>query len=253
MNIFTHFSSSIRVLIVLTICSLLPPCHVSAATPEETLRPLLGIAYRPDGAQDAKGRYTLFANQAKQFTSPGLNCSGFVVAAARLLLHKLYPLGEVARDRLGDSGPKAAGQDWDFGWDAILNISEGFERRFLLPASEGRNADPAQCTGAHPLGFPLTAKETWAELEERLRPGYVYLLSFSRTTGKKAAPLQHYHVGLLLRSASGDLLLFQTTTQSGKSSCRNLSDPQELARFRKAFADRPGREKKLLVLEVPLP
>ena len=239
---------------MVALCGLLPPCHVSAATPEEILRPLLGIAYRPDGAQDEKGRYTLFANQSKHFTSPGLNCSGFAVAAARLLLHKPYPLDDIARDRLGNSGPKAAaGQDWDFGWDAILNLSEGFERRFLLPASEGMDADPAQCTGAYPLGFPLTAKETWADLEERLRPGYVYLLSFSSTTGKKAAPLQHYHVGLLLRSASGDLLLFQTTTQSGKSSCRNLSDPQELTRFRKAFADRPGREKKLLVLEVLLP
>ncbi len=224
-------------------------------TPEARLAPLLGIPYRQDGALDEHGVYTLFARPEKRFTSPGLNCSGFVLAAARRLLGKPYPLAEAGRDRLGDSGEQAPlGRDWDFGWDLIMNLSEGFERRLLLPASGGRESlDPALASGNGPRGFPLTAAATWTELERRVRPGFVYLLSFNKTTGKKAAPLLHYHVGLLLRSATGELLLFQTTSQSGKSSCRNLSDPAERQRFRKAFADRGGREKKLLVLEVRLP
>ena len=237
------------------------PSISSTGSPEARLLPLLGIPYRDDGAQDLKGTYTLFARPGARFASPGLNCSGFVLAAARILLDSRLSPVEAGKDRLGDSGENAArGKDWDFGWDVIMNISEGHPRRMLLPraGSGGKETgadvmDPVESTGAGPLGYPLTAPETWAELRDRVLPDHLYLLSFNKPAGKNPYDLLHYHVGILLRGSSGELLLCQTTSQSGVSSCRNMADPGVVRTFRKQFADRRGLSKRMVVLEVPLP
>ena len=225
-------------------------------SPEERLRPVLGIPYRDDGVQDLQGNYTLFARPEARFASSGLNCSGFVLAAARILLDSRLSPAEAGRDRLGDSGEDAVrGKDWDFGWDVILNISEGHPRRMLLPrdGTGAETMDPAESTGAGPLGYPLTAPETWAELQDRVLPGHLYLLSFNKPAIQKPYDLLHYHVGILLRGSSGELLLCQTTSQSGVSSCRNMADPGVARTFRKHFADRRGLPKRMVVLEAPLP
>ncbi len=100
-----------------------------AAAPSVAVAPLLGTPYRDDGVDDPAGRHTLFADQAKTFPDRGLNCSGFVVTASRGILGRPLPLDAMRRDRKGDSGPgAAAGEDWDFGYDLLLNVTDGLPR-----------------------------------------------------------------------------------------------------------------------------
>ena len=113
----------------------------------KALAPLLGQPFRVDGAQDEEGRWVTFNRPDEISSAPGFNCSGFTVAAARLLLARPFSLAEATRDRRGDSGPASPlGPDWDFGLDLILNLSEGRALRTLpeTPFSllpPGRTAD----------------------------------------------------------------------------------------------------------------
>ena len=164
-----------------------------ASDPGKVLEAFLGLPYREDGAISESGEYTLFSDRGRRFLSPGLNCSGLVLAASRFLLGKNITLHDAMRDRFSDSGPGASGgEDWDFGWDLILNISENFSRRFLLPG--GIVADTATSTGLSPRGYDIQKDATWKELPERLKPGHFYLISLNVVGRRAGYRLQHYHV-----------------------------------------------------------
>ncbi|MCC8193397.1 MAG: hypothetical protein LIP28_01955, partial [Deltaproteobacteria bacterium] len=61
-------------------------------------------------------------------------CSGLVLAASRIMLEKNIAVADAVRDREGDSGPGAKdGHDWDFGFDLMMKIREGWQRCVLLP------------------------------------------------------------------------------------------------------------------------
>jgi hypothetical protein len=220
--------------------------------PDKVLEAFLDLPYREDGAINEQGEYTLFADQSRRFSSPGLNCSGLVLEVARFLLGRNISLDEAMRDRLGDSGPGApGGEDWDFGRELILNISEGFHRRFLLP--DGLVANPAETTGLAPKGYEIRLDATWKELPARLRPGRLYLISFNVEGRRKGYGLQHYHVGCLHIASTGEAWLYQTTGGSGGVNRRDMKNEQGRASFRKAFADRGDARRRILVLEVDLP
>ena len=206
--------------------------------PVRTLGPLLGIPYAEDAVQDEAGAWTRFADPSARLPGPGLNCSGFLVTAARRLLGYRGSPAEAARDRLGDSGPgAAAGQDWDFGWDLVLNLSEGHPRRWVLPEGER----PAPGAGARALaGFRVQDPLAWATLRPRLRAGRVYLATFLR--GAKS--LRHHHVALLLVDRDGRLWLYQTLPM-GRVHRLNLDDPAGFQRLCAMFG--PGE--RLLLLE----
>jgi hypothetical protein len=211
----------------------------------------LGIPYRRDGTVDENGFFTLFASPARRFSSPGLNCSGLVLGISRFLLHKNLTLGEAARDRLGDSGSGAKlGEDWDFGWDLILNISEGEARALLLPG--GLRADPAAGSGLSPRGIDIHGKGELEELCARLRPGFFYLVSLSVEGRGAVRGLSHYHVGLILPDAGGRAWLYQTTGRGKTSGRRDLCGDAGRGAFRRSFAN-TGKRKMMLVLEVALP
>jgi hypothetical protein len=231
---------------------LFPP-GVDADSPPDILLPgFLGVPYRPDGAIDAAGRYTLFADPARRLDSPGLNCSGLALAAARFLLRRNFTLAEVMRDRQRDSGPGSPyGQDWDFGWDLLMNISEGFARSLLLPG--GGRLDPAKADAFSPRGFDLQDEGTWQELPPRLKQGYVYLLSFNVEGRRKGYTLVHYHVGLIHVAQDGKAWLYQTTGRGKAANRRDLSSPEGVASFRRAFANTGNHRRMLWVLEVRLP
>ena len=219
--------------------------------PGDVLRAFTGIPYRADGVIDEEGRYVLFVRQGFRQKTPGLNCSGYVLAAARFLFRRNITLAEAGRDRLGDSGPDSPhGQDWDLGWDLILNLSEGLPRVFLLPGYKVLPVEEA--TPFAPRGFDLHAPGTWPELFSRLRPGHVCLLSFNRETARKNQ-LRHYHVAVLSVDETKDVWLHQTTGAAGFSYGRNLSRPENLALFLRGFANSGLRRKYILVLEVRLP
>lgn len=252
------------VLVCLCVSVFLPPFACADAVPvpeqlpalalaksrEAQLEALLGVPYRPDGAVDEEGRFTLFANRAKRFDTPGFNCSGLLLEACRFLFKRNISLDEASRDRLGDSGPGSArGQDWDFGWDIIVNVSEGLERRFILPG--GAEMDPAQASGVEPLGWSLTDPSLWRELPLRLKKGHVYLVSMTMQARLEGYGLQHYHVGLVYVDGANKAWFYQTTGRGKVSNRRDLKSAQGQASFMQAFAS--GSPKKMLVLEVTLP
>lgn len=224
----------------------------AGSAPEDVLSSLLGIPYREDGAVDERGRYTLFADPAKKFNTPGLNCSGLVLEASRFLLKKNFTLEEAKRDRLGDSGPGSPhGEDWDFGWDLVMNLSEGFSRVILLPGN--KTQDPATATGFAPRGYDLHSDETWKELPGRLRRGYLYLVSMNVEGRRKGYALVHYHVGLIHVDNTGKAWFYQTTGKGKVANRRDLSIESGRASLKQAFANRADQRRMMVVLEVALP
>lgn len=228
------------------------PAPLAEWAPEQILPRLLGIPYRVDGVVNDRGRYIVYARPETILTTPGLNCSGLTLEAARLLLRDNIPLESSVADRLGDSAEDSSlGHDWDFGWDLIMNISEGYQRTMLLPG--GKSMDPAKSTGLSPRGFDLHGRNTWKELLPRIQTGHLYLLSFSKETGKPKRPLIHYHVGLIHKTVAGEIWLYQTTHQAGKANRRNLAAPAGLGSFLSAFANQGKARKHIMVIEVKLP
>lgn len=223
----------------------------AARTPEAAADVFLGIPYRDDGAINERGEYTLFADQRRRFDSPGLNCSGLVLGIVRVLTDRNISLDDARRDRLADSGPGAAGgEDWDFGWDLIMNVSEGLPRRILLPGMA--ELDPARATGLEPRGYTIASGETWKELPERLREGHIYLVSLNVEGRRKGYGLQHYHVGVIV-PGPGRAFFYQTTGKGRHANKRDLKSAAGQSSFKKAFADTGGKQKKMVVLEVRLP
>lgn len=220
--------------------------------PQAVPEAFLGLPYRVDGAINELGEYTLFAERSRRFSTPGLNCSGLVLGASRFLLGRNITLDEAVRDRNGDSGPGAPdGEDWDFGWDLILNLSEGFSRRFLLPG--GAVAGPAGSSGFTYRGYDFHDEKTWRELPSRFLPGHLYLLSLNVEGHVKGYGLQHYHVGLVHVADTGEAWFYQTTGKGGKVNRRNLNSKQGQDSFRRSFANTGKTRKMVLVLEVDLP
>ena len=227
---------------------LLPVSQARAADPVAALAPLLGTPYRDDGVSDPAGRFTLFADPAATFSTPGLNCSGFVVTACRTLLGRPLPLAAMVRDRKGDSGPASPrGQDWDFGYDLICNITDGLPRRILLP--DGASPDPDAADPARLRGFPLHDRAAWAAVLARLAPGELALAAFSK---ERDARLLFYHVGLLLPDGAGHVWLYHATPGTGAHRL-DLASPAGLAAFGKEFAEKRFGDKRILLLAVPLP
>lgn len=208
---------------------------------------LLGIAYRPDGVLDDAGRWSLFEDPGRSFATPGLNCSGLEYALMRLVAPVALTPRQAARDRLGDSGPGAAlGQDWDFGFDLILNLSEGLPRRWLMP--EPRPVS-GQESGQSMTGFPIEDRQAWQRALAQAGPGKVCLVSFTQTGRRKGYSLQHYHVAVILADSSGGRWLYQATPRSGVTKT-NLADSSGMGKFLGSFS---GGGRRVLLLAVDLP
>ena len=208
---------------------------------------LLGIPYRPDGVRDESGRWTQFENPEQTFTTPGLNCSGLGFALMHLIASPGVTIRQAARDRLGDSGPNAAmGQDWDFGFDLILNLSDGLPRRWLTPEPQPVTG---QESGRAELGFLVADEAAWNKALARIGPNQACLVSFSQTGRRKGYTLQHYHVGVVLPGSSGGRWLYQATPKSGVHKI-NLAEPSGMNRFLAFFS---GGDKRALLLLVDLP
>jgi cell wall-associated NlpC family hydrolase len=234
------------VLAALVLWAALTVSVARAADPAAALAPLLGTPYRNDGATDPAGKFTLFADPATVFTSPGLNCSGFVVTACRKLLGRPLPLAAIVRDRKGDSGPNSArGQDWDFGYDLICNITDGLPRRVLLP--DGAAPDPDAADAAKLRGFVLHDGAAWAAVLPRIRPGELVLAAFSKDRGGR---LLFYHVGLIFADEKGHIWLYHATPGTGAHRL-DLASPAGKAALAREFGK--ADDKRILLVSVPLP
>ncbi|WP_144413080.1 hypothetical protein [Pragia fontium] len=224
----------------------------SQDTPEKKLNGLLGISYRIDGVITETGKYALFAKPNTYLATPGLNCSGFVLEASRFLLDKNITVSAAKVDRLLNSAKNSPySEDWDFGWDLILNIAQDSPAIFILPNGERRDKNDPQVNGFSPRGFDLHSQQTWDELPSRLKPDNLYLVSFNRDSGK-APGIQHYHVGLIYVNDKGEIWLYQTTGKARKVYRRNLADKHQRDQFLRSFSSRSKLKKYILILEIPL-
>ena len=251
MDVTPLFSCGQFVVCGLALCiALTVAAPALAGDPGAAVTPLLGVAYRDDGVDDTSGRHTLFANQSLTFPDRGFNCSGFVVTASRAILGRPLPLDAMRRDRKGDSGKGApAGEDWDFGYDLIVNVTDGLPRRVLLPPGKTAPPAPDALDAAKFRGFPLHDAAAWASVLGQLRPGEI---AFATLSKELSGRLYYYHVGLLYADASGRAYFAHATP--GKGSHRlELTSPAGMAAFEKEFAEKRFGEKWILLVAAPLP
>lgn len=211
----------------------------------------LGIPYRDDGALDNRGYFTTFSHPDRFFDTPGLNCSGLVLSISRFLFDRNWSLEEVTRDRQGNSGANSPnGKDWDFGWDLILNISEGAPRRVMMPDAQNYPIESADAMTLR--GFDLHDATAWRNVLGKMQPGRVYLGSISRNASEQGNRLLHYHVVLMLPDEKGGVSLYHATRRSQVHRI-NVNSQQGLNRFMNQFSGARGDVKKILIVEAVLP
>ncbi|SBV92604.1 exported hypothetical protein [uncultured delta proteobacterium] len=216
-------------------------------TPQNIMPIFLGMPYRQDGIINDDGRYATFNAPGVVLATPGLNCSGLVLAASRIVLEKNITVAEAIRDREGDSGPDAPdGHDWDFGFDLIMNISEGWPRALLAP---GGLVAASKTTGKTVPAFDPHAAAFSVEFLPHIRENGFYLVSFSRHKTPDSPPYLHYHTGIIVREGEA-VWLYSTTHNSGKVIRHNLAAPEGLARFRESFKNTKGSYKRLTVVSI---
>lgn len=243
---------SFKVFCTIIISGLLTGPAMASVSMDKTISGFIGMTYRMDGAVGDDGKYTTFSTPNQTFEGPGLNCSGLVLEISRLMLGKKLALGDVTRDRLGDSGPESPyGHDWDWGWDFIMNISDGTSRRIILPGN--KTVDTKNTTGHSYQGFAISDDATWTELIPRLTPGHFYLASFNTHGRRTGYDLMHYHVGIIYLDDNGAPWMYQTTSQGGSVNRRNLMTKAGQQSFRNAFKDNKNNKKYLFIIEVDIP
>jgi hypothetical protein len=221
----------------------------AGASAEEILEAFLRIPYRKDGAISEDGRNTLWADPQKTLTSPGLNCSGFMVAAARFLMGVNFTLQEASRDVAADSGKDAPlGEDWDFGLDTALNLAGGGSVIFPWQGEYGRTEDER----GRPLG--LGADTDGPALDEalaRMVPGKLHFFAVSKPDRRFKGGLSYYHNGIALRSPDG-VSLFHATGRGGVNRIR-LSTPAGMAAFRRYYPPVRGGKRRIVFIEASPP
>lgn len=219
--------------------------------PIDVANTYLGIPYRDDGALDDKGRFTTFDNPSQFYDTPGLNCSGLVVSVCRFLFNKNWTLEEVTRDRLGDSGENSPnGKDWDFGFDLILNITQDYSPKIIMP--DGQDYPLANANGMNMRGFDLHDADSWAKVMKSMKPGNIYLGSISKSGAARGYKIMHYHVVLMLPDGKGGVWLYHATRRS-QVHRMDIASAQGFQRFMSQFKSGRGDTKKILVVEAKLP
>jgi len=215
-------------------------------TVEELCNVFLGIPYRADGVINDDGHYATFKSPDKPLPTPGLNCSGFVLVVSRLILNKSISLSQAVRDRENDSGPGSPfGHDWDFGFDLIMNCSDGARRTVLFPKGD---TTPEKLTGFTAPAWDPHADSFATDFLPHVREGHVYLVSFSRHRTSAGLARSHYHVGLFLR-AKERVWFYSTTHESGRVIRMDLASAAGLAQFRWSFRNTKNSFKRLTIVE----
>lgn len=211
----------------------------------------VGIPYRADGVLDSRGYFTTFNRPDKLLNAPGLNCSGLVVSVSRYLFDRNFTLREVSRDRQGNSGPNSQfGQDWDFGYDLILNLTDNVPRRVVMP--DGSHVSLEGSDGTTLRGFDLHDRRAWRQELSQMKPGHVYFGSISRDT--RHGGVLHYHVVIMIPDEQGNVWLYHSTRRS-RVHGMNLKTTAGLNRLMAQFGGNGSRRgpKRILVIEAKLP
>lgn len=218
--------------------------------PYEFAEAHLGIPYRNDGALDSHGHFTTFSDPKRRFNRPGLNCSGLVVSASRYIFGKNFTIEEVTRDRNNNSGPNSPlGEDWDFGWDLILNLTDSVKRSVLAP--DGQRYDVESIDPLKYRGFDLHDHGAWKSIFSHMQADKVYFGTISRKTNRPGYKVLHYHVVLMLPDREGNLRLYHSTKLS-RTHKMNLTSRKGLGRLMAQFGRGRGGPKSIMVVEASL-
>lgn len=221
------------------------------STPVDIADTHVGIPYRDDGALDDKGIFTTFDNTNRRFDTPGLNCSGLVVSVSRFLYNKNWSLTDVTRDRQNNSGPGSLlGKDWDFGYDLILNLTDAYNPKVIMP--DNRSHDLKNNDGVSLRGFELDDSKAWRQVISKMKPGKIYFGSISKSTAQRGYKLLHYHVVLMIPDEKGAIWLYHATRRSNVHKM-NINSAQGLNRFLSQFKGPRDDDKHILVIEADLP
>jgi hypothetical protein len=211
------------------------------------LNAFLKIPYREDGAVNENGDYVLWANPQRTFSSPGFNCSGFLVSAARFILKKNFTLEESKRDFLGDSGPGSPfGEDWDFGLDIIVNLAGPGAILFPYLGEEARIEDEkGKVLG---LGANIHSPD-FKNILYSLNPGKIYFFAISKPDSRFKGGISYYHNGIIIPGQKGELWFYHSTRKGGVNRA-NLKSDQGYQNFLAWYPRTRGRgERRIVFIE----
>ncbi|MDR1487791.1 MAG: hypothetical protein LBT62_07380 [Deltaproteobacteria bacterium] len=210
---------------------------------ENILNVLLKIPYRADGVVSDDGRWTTWKQPQTTLESPGLNCSGFLLEAARLLLGRNITLQEASFDRDQDSGlDSPLGQDWDFGLDLLLNLAK-VKQQELLPTPQEDKLDQSPSNRPMGLGIDINGDDFEPFLKQLPAPN-VYLLVISKPERRLKSGLAYYHVGLLHVDLQGAIWLYQATPKAGAHRI-NIASKEGLSAIRRYFPPIKGTQRRM--------
>ena len=218
-------------------------------SPIEIANEFLGMPFRVDGAQNERGQWVIWQKPNEILPSPGFNCSGFTLAAARQLLHKNFTLAEAKLDRLNDSGPQAPwGEDWDFGLDLILNLSQNHHGK-IYPSPPLDCASRSLENGvALGLGLNIHDKNFTHFLQE-LPKEQIYFFAISKPDYKFKGRLSYYHVGLIIPAGSNELWFYHATKKGGVNRL-NILSPKGLASLQKHFPPVKSGQRRIVLVGI---
>lgn len=230
----------------------LQTCLEQANTTLAILECYRGLPYRTDGALDESGRWTTWADPIKEFTSAGLNCSGLTTAISHTIWGYSLPLDAAKRDRLNDSGSHSPmGEDWDFGLDLILNLTDGLPRQ-LIPNPYAHQDIDSRFWNALDLRGVDVDSPAFPEILAQLQPEHIYYFVISRPDTRFAGGISFYHVGLILKDGTNNIWMYHATAKGGVYRI-NLADENGVAWFRHYYGASPRGPKFIQLVEVPLP
>jgi hypothetical protein len=215
------------------------------ANREEILGSFQGIPFKEDGVVSDDGRWATWRDPGRTSPKPGLNCSGYLLEAVRLLTGSNVAILDAIKDRDNDSGPDSEmGLDWDYGLDIVMNLS-GASLVDLIPAPTEGKLPLGQKGRPEGLGLDINGPG-FPELLRSLDPNSVYLFAISKPDRRFKGGLSYYHVGLIDADRAGNLWIYQSTARAGAHR-RNLNSPEGIAAIRRYFPPiRSGQRRMVL-------
>lgn len=227
----------------------LQACLNDAQTPLAKMECFRGTLYRADGVLDEQGRWTTWADQSKEFSTAGLNCSGFTIAISRSIWGQTLSLNEAKHDRLNDSGPGSAkGEDWDFGLDLILNLTDELPRRLIPDPYENQNLDSLSWNAVDLRGLDIDS-DKFPHMLAQLQSDKIYYFAISKSDTKFEGGISFYHVGLILKDGS-NIWMYHATPKGGVYRI-NLTGESGVAWFRHYYGASPRGPRYIQLVEVP--
>lgn len=217
-----------------------------AMEPEKVFYMFKGIPYRSDGVLNKEAEFTKFANRNQNFSTPGLNCSGLVVSAFRYITGNNIKLDNAIKDINQDS----ESTDWDYGYDLILTLSKGYDRRVIMPYN--KKSFIKNSTGSTLRGFEIGDISAWEDIFKKMKTNKLYMFTISKPVKKtKDYMFLFHHVGLIALDKEKNVLICHATRKSGIY-VGNLKNKKILKHFIESYKNTKYGLRKILIIEVSI-